>query len=117
TLSRHVESANQQSLVPVYTLSPVEDFAKVGESALEAASTSLAQLVKGLAPLGLPRTVIEQPGTELARYRATLDQYRQVAVKAEQLQNTMERRGDELRSVSLELGKRKVEQRDREALA
>ncbi|WP_145279378.1 methyl-accepting chemotaxis protein [Pseudomonas sp. URMO17WK12:I11] len=117
TLSRHVESANQQSLVPAYTFSPVEDFAKVGESALEAASTSLAQLVKGLAPLGLPRTVIEQPGTELARYRATLDQYRQVAVKAEQLQNTMERRGDELRSVSLELGKRKVEQRDREALA
>lgn len=117
TLSRHVESANQQSLVPAYTFSPVEDFAKVGESALEAAGTSLAQLVKGLTPLGLPRVVIEQPGTELARYRATLDQYRQVAVKAEQLQNAMERRGDELRSVSLELGKRKVEQRDREALA
>lgn len=117
TLSRHVESANQQSLVPAYTFSPVEDFAKVGESALETASSSLAQLVKGLAPLGLPRAVIEQPGTELARYRATLDQYRQVAVKAEQLQNTMERRGNELRSVSLELGKRKVEQRDREALA
>lgn len=33
TLSRHIDGANQQSLVPAYTFTPVEDFAKVGDSA------------------------------------------------------------------------------------
>ncbi|MBA6143885.1 methyl-accepting chemotaxis protein [Pseudomonas sp. p99-361] len=117
TLSRQVDGANQQSLVPAYTFVPVEDFAKVGDSALDAAQASLEQLLKGLAPLGLPRAVSEQPGVELAKYRASLDQYRRAAVRVEQLQNNMERMGNELRALSLELGKRKVEQRDREALA
>lgn len=117
TLSRHVESANQQSLMPAYTFSPMEDFAKVGDKALDAADSSLGQLIKAVAPLGLPRTVTELPGSELARYRAALEQYRRAAVRAEQLQNSMEKKGDEMRAVSLELGKRKVEQRDREALA
>lgn len=76
TLSRQVDGANQQSLVPAYTFAPVEDFAKVGDSALDAAQASLEQLLKGLAPLGLPRAVSEQPGVELAKYRASLDQYR-----------------------------------------
>ena len=117
TLSRQVDGANQQSLVPAYTFAPVEDFAKVGDSALDAAQASLEQLLKGLAPLGLPRAVSEHPGVELAKYRASLDQYRRAAVRVEQLQNNMERMGNELRALSLELGKRKVEQRDREALA
>ncbi|QKL04215.1 HAMP domain-containing protein [Pseudomonas sp. NY5710] len=117
TLSRQVDGANQQSLVPAYTFVPVEDFAKVGDSALDAAQASLEQLLKGLAPLGLPRAVSELPGVELAKYRASLDQYRRAAVRVEQLQNNMERMGNELRALSLELGKRKVEQRDREALA
>lgn len=117
TLSRHVEGANQQSLVPAYTFAPVEDFAKVGDNALDAADNSLAQLLEGLAPLGLPRAISEQPGVELSKYRTSLDQYRRAAVRVEQLQNNMENMGNELRTVSLELGKRKVEQRDREALA
>ena len=117
TVSRHIDGANQQSLVPAYTFSPVEDFAKVGNSALAAADSSLEQLLKGLAPLGLPRALTEQPGAELARYRASLEQYRRAAVHVEQLQNNLETMGDELRAVSLELGKRKVEQRDSEALA
>lgn len=33
TLTRQVEGANQQSLVPAYTFTPVEDFAKVGDNA------------------------------------------------------------------------------------
>lgn len=117
TLSRQVDTANQQSLVPAYTFSPLEDFAKVGDSALNAADASLGQLLKGLAPLGLPPTLTEQPGIELAKYRTSLDQYRRTALQVEQLQNEMEQMGNELRSVSLELGKRKVEQRDSEAVA
>jgi len=117
TFNRHVDAANQQSLVPAYTFSPVEDFAKVGDSALNAADSSLGQLLQSLAPLGLPRAVREQPGVELAKYRTSLDQYRRAAVRVEQLQNNMENMGNELRAVSLELGKRKVEQRDHEALA
>ncbi|MFG0421753.1 methyl-accepting chemotaxis protein [Pseudomonas sp. zjy_8] len=117
TLSRHVEGANQQSLVPAYTFAPVEDFSKVGDNALDAADNSLAQLLEGLAPLGLPRAITEQPGVELSKYRTSLDQYRRAAVRVEQLQNNMENMGNELRTVSLELGKRKVEQRDSEALA
>ncbi|WP_343582627.1 methyl-accepting chemotaxis protein [Pseudomonas sp.] len=117
TLSRHIDGANQQSLVPAYTFTPVEDFAKVGDSALDAADTSLGQLLKSLAPLRLSRAVTEQPGIELAKYRTSLDQYRHAAVQVEQLQNNLEKMGNELRAVSLELGKRKVEQRDSEALA
>ena len=64
TLSRQVDSANQQSLVPAYTFSPLEDFAKVGDAPLDAADSSLGQLLEGLAPLVLPRAVSEQPGAE-----------------------------------------------------
>ncbi|WP_046785184.1 methyl-accepting chemotaxis protein, partial [Pseudomonas putida] len=117
SLTRHVDGANQQSLVPAYTFSPLEDFAKVGEAALDAADKSLGQLIQALAPLGLSRAVMEQPGVELGKYRASLEQYRRAALSVEQLQNDMEQMGNELRAVSLELGKRKVEQRDSEALA
>ena len=117
TLSRQVDTANQQSLVPAYTFSPLTDFAKVGDTALNAADTSLGQLLMGLASLGLPRALTEQPGIELAKYRTSLDQYRRVALQVEQLQNEMEQMGNELRSVSLELSERKVEQRDTEAVA
>ncbi|MDM3887484.1 methyl-accepting chemotaxis protein [Pseudomonas sp. BCRC 81390] len=117
TVSRHIDAANQQSLVPAYTFSPVDDFTKVGNSALAAADSSLEQLLKGLAPLGLPGALTEQPAAELARYRASLEQYRRAAVRVEQLQNNLETMGDELRAASLELGKRKIEQRDSEALA
>nr|WP_313200756.1 methyl-accepting chemotaxis protein [Pseudomonas sp.] len=116
-LSRQVDIANQQSLVPAYTFSPLEDFAKVGDVALNAADASLGQLLKGLAPLGLPRTLTEQPGIELGKYRSSLEQYRQTALQVEQLQNEMEQMGTELRAVSLELSQRKVEQRDSEAVA
>nr|WP_085676661.1 MULTISPECIES: methyl-accepting chemotaxis protein [unclassified Pseudomonas] len=117
TLSRQVDTANQQSLVPAYTFSPLEDFAKVGDTALNAADTSLGQLLQGLAPLGLPRTLTEQPGIELGKYRTSLDQYRRTALQVEQLQNEMEQMGNELRAASLELGERKVAQRDSEAVA
>nr|WP_060509771.1 methyl-accepting chemotaxis protein [Pseudomonas sp. NBRC 111124] len=117
TLSRQVDTANQQSLVPAYTFSPLTDFAKVGDTALNAADTSLGQLLRGLASLGLPRALTEQPGIELAKYRTSLDQYRRMALQVEQLQNEMEKMGNELRSVSLELSERKVEQRDAEAVA
>ncbi|MDD2132934.1 methyl-accepting chemotaxis protein [Pseudomonas kurunegalensis] len=117
SLSRHVEGANQQSLVPAYTFSPVEAFANVGDDALDAADKSLEQLLKALAPLSLPRSLTEQPGVELAKYRASLDQYRRAAVRAEQLQGSMEKMGDELGVASVELAGRKVEQRDSEALA
>jgi len=117
SLSRQVDTANQQSLVPAYTFSPLEDFAKVGDVALSAADASLGQLLKDLAPLGLPRTLTEQPGIELGKYRSSLEQYRQTALQVEQLQNEMEQMGTELRAVSLELSQRKVEQRDSEAVA
>ncbi|POG01961.1 chemotaxis protein [Pseudomonas putida] len=117
TLSRHVDGANQQSLVPAYTFFPLEDFAKVGDAALEAADVSLEQLLRALRPLGLPRALTEQPGIELAKYRTSLDQYRRTALQVEQLQTEMEQMGIELRAVSVELGERKVEQRDNEAVA
>jgi len=117
TLSRHVDGANQQSLVPAYTFSPLGDFAKVGDTALDAAEASLGQLLKSIGPLGLPRSLTEQPGVELGKYRASLDQYRRTALGVEQLQDDMEQKGDELRAVSLELGERKIQQRDSEALA
>ena len=117
TLSRHVDGANQQSLVPAYTFSPLGDFAKVGDTALDAAEASLGQLLKSIGPLGLPRSLTEQPGVELGKYRASLDQYRRTALGVEQLQDDMEQKGNELRAVSLELGERKIEQRDSEALA
>jgi methyl-accepting chemotaxis protein len=117
TLSRHVDAANQQSLVPAFTFSPLDDFSKVGEVALDAAQASLDQLLKGLAPLGLPRSMTEQPGIELANYRKSLDQYRRAAVQVERLQDGMEQMGNELRAVSVELGERKVQQRDSEAVA
>ncbi|BAN56941.1 MULTISPECIES: methyl-accepting chemotaxis protein [Pseudomonas] len=116
-LTRHVDGANQQSLMPAYTFSPVEEFTRVGERALDAADTSLGQLLQNLEPLGLPHALTEQPGTELAKYRASLDQYRRAAVRVEQLQNAMEQMGDELAAVSVQLGERKIEQRDSEALA
>jgi methyl-accepting chemotaxis protein len=116
-LSRYVESANQQSLVPAYTFVPMSSFATVGDSALEAADTSLEQLLRGIAPLGLPRALMERPGVELARYRDSLQRYRGAALQVEQLQDGMEKMGEELRAVSVELGQRKVEQRDSEALA
>jgi len=117
SLGRQVDAANQQSLVPAYTFTPLEDFATVGDSALEAAQASLARLANGIAGLGLPRAVSEQPGIELGKYRDSLQQYRQAALQVEQRQDAMERMGNELRAVSLELGERKIEQRDREALA
>ncbi|OUM24875.1 methyl-accepting chemotaxis protein [Pseudomonas putida] len=117
TFTRHVDGANQQSLVPAYTFSPIEEFTRVGERALDAAGTSLGQLLQNLEPLGLPHALTEQPGTELANYRASLDQYRRAAVRVEQLQNAMEKMGDELAAVSVQLGERKIEQRDSEALA
>jgi methyl-accepting chemotaxis protein len=117
TLGRHVDAANQQSLVPAYTFSPLADFAKVGDSALIAADTTLGKLLNDLTPLGLPRTLTEQPGIELGKYRTSLDQYRRTALQVEQLQLEMEQMGDELRAASVELSERKVEQRDTEAVA
>ncbi|AGZ33225.1 methyl-accepting chemotaxis sensory transducer [Pseudomonas sp. VLB120] len=117
TLSRHIDGANQQSQMPAYTFSPLSDFAKVGDSALDAADKGLAQLLVGLAPLGLSRALREQPGVELAKYRTSLNEYRNAALAVEQLQERMETMGDELGATSLELSQRKIEQRDSEALA
>ncbi|CAM3658656.1 Methyl-accepting chemotaxis protein McpS [Pseudomonas reidholzensis] len=117
TLSRHVDGANQQSLVPAYTFAPVDDFAKVGDSALSAADSTLAQLLKALAPLGLPSALLERPGVELASYRRSLEQYRRAAIDVERLQNDMEKIGEELSAASVALGQSKIEQRDHEALA
>ncbi|MFT0865134.1 methyl-accepting chemotaxis protein [Pseudomonas sp. CAM1A] len=117
TLGRHVESANQQSLVPAYAFSPRDSFARMGDTALEAADTSLAQLLRAIAPLDLPRTLTQRPQVELDRYRDNLRQYRSAALKVEQLQDGMEKIGDELQAVSAELSERKIEQRDDEALA
>ncbi|MDF0733969.1 methyl-accepting chemotaxis protein [Pseudomonas entomophila] len=117
TLTRHVDSANQQSLVPAYTFSPLDSFAKVGDTALNAADGSLEQLLKALSPLGLPRALSERPRTELAQYRASLDQYRRAAIRVEQLHNDMEAIGDDLSQASLTLAEQKVAQRDHEATA
>ena len=117
TLTRQVDSAEQQSLVPAYTFSPVEDFAKVGDQALDAAQVSLEQMLTALAPLGLPADLMGRPKLALAQYRASLEQYRQVAIRAERLQNSMESIGTQLRATSVTLAEHKVEQRDHEALA
>ncbi|MFP5426091.1 MAG: methyl-accepting chemotaxis protein [Gammaproteobacteria bacterium] len=117
SLSRHIDNAAQQSLVPAYTFSPIEDFAKVGETALNAADVALDQLLRALARLELPRSLMEQPAAQLARYRSSLEQYRRAAINVEQLQNNMEKIGDELSAASIALGEQKVEQRDHEALA
>ncbi|QXH56246.1 methyl-accepting chemotaxis protein [Pseudomonas maumuensis] len=117
TLSRHIDSANQQSLIPAYAFSPREAFNEVGDTALNAADTSLEQLLRSLAPLGLSRSLLARPQTELARYRQVLAQYRDEAMRVEGLQESMEKMGEELATVSLELSQRKIDQRDSEALA
>ncbi|WP_455675376.1 methyl-accepting chemotaxis protein [Pseudomonas soli] len=117
TLGRHIESASQQSQVPAYTYSPQDSFASMGDAALQAANVSLGQLLRAIAPLELPATLTQRPQVELDRYRDTLRQYREAALKVEQLQDGMEKMGDELQAVSRELSERKVEQRDNEALA
>ncbi|MEE1890031.1 methyl-accepting chemotaxis protein [Pseudomonas sp. 137P] len=117
TLGRHIESASQQSLVPAYAFSPRDSFASMGDAALQAADTSLGQLLRAIAPLELPGTLTQRPQVELDRYRDTLRQYRDTALKVEQLQDGMEKMGDELQVVSRELSERKLEQRDNEALA
>ncbi|HGM5582537.1 TPA: methyl-accepting chemotaxis protein [Pseudomonas putida] len=116
-LTRQVDSANQQSLVPAYTFSPVEDFAKVGDNALDAAQASLAQMLKALAPLGLSGELMVRPEQALQQYRSSLEQYRRAAIRVEQLQNAMETAGNELRAASLTLAQQKVAQRDHEATA
>ncbi|MDH1631136.1 methyl-accepting chemotaxis protein [Pseudomonas mosselii] len=117
TLGRHIESASQQSLIPAYTFSPRDSFASMGDAALQAADTSLGQLLQAIAPLDLPATLTQRPQVELNRYREALRQYREAALKVEQLQDGMEKMGDELQAVSRELSERKVAQRDNEALA
>jgi methyl-accepting chemotaxis protein len=117
TLGRHIESASQQSLVPAYAFSPRDSFATMGDAALEAANTSLAQLLRATTPLDLPRALTQRPQVELDRYRDNLREYRGAALKVEQLQDGMEKIGDELQTVSGELSERKIEQRDEEALA
>nr|WP_313050505.1 methyl-accepting chemotaxis protein [Pseudomonas soli] len=117
TLGRHIESASQQSLVPAYAFSPRDSFATMGDAALEAANTSLGQLLRATTPLDLPRALTQRPQVELDRYRDNLREYRGAALKVEQLQDGMEKIGDELQTVSGELSERKIEQRDEEALA
>ncbi|KAB5620563.1 HAMP domain-containing protein [Pseudomonas putida] len=117
TLTRQVDSANQQSLVPAYTFSPVEDFAKVGEASLDAAQASLQQMLTALTPLALPSELMARPQQALTEYRASLEQYRQAAIRAEQLQNSMETAGNDLRAASLTLAEQKIAQRDHEAVA
>lgn len=116
-LTRHVDGANQQSLVPAYTFSPIETFAKVGDAPLSAADTTLDRLLQALTPLGLPSSLMERPGKELALYRNRLEQYRHAAIQVEQLQSSMEKIGDELSAASTQLGQNKIEQRDHEAVA
>ncbi|MDH0303917.1 MULTISPECIES: methyl-accepting chemotaxis protein [unclassified Pseudomonas] len=117
TLGRHVDSASQQSQVPAYAFSPRDAFARMGDAALDAADNSLAQLLRGIAPLDLPQALTQRPRAELDRYRAALRQYRSAALEVEQLQDNMEKLGEELQTVSIALGERKVAQRDSEALA
>lgn len=117
TLTRQVDSANQQSLVPAYTFSPVEDFAKVGEASLDAAQASLQQMLTALTPLALPSELMARPQQALTEYRASLEQYRHAAIRAEQLQNSMETAGNDLRAASLTLAEQKIAQRDHEAVA
>ncbi|WP_288377169.1 methyl-accepting chemotaxis protein [uncultured Pseudomonas sp.] len=117
TLTRQVDSANQQSLVPAYTFSPVEDFAQVGNTALDAAQVSLEQMLTALAPLALPSDLMARPTLALAQYRTSLEQYRRAAIRVEQLQNDMETMGNDLRDASVTLAEQKVAQRDHEAVA
>ncbi|MGW7776080.1 HAMP domain-containing methyl-accepting chemotaxis protein [Pseudomonas machongensis] len=117
TLTRQVDSANQQSLVPAYTFSPVEDFAQVGNAALDAAQASLEQMLTALAPLALPSELMARPKPALAEYRASLEQYRRAAIRVEQLQSDMEVIGNDLSDASVTLAEQKVAQRDHEAVA
>ncbi|WP_444757286.1 HAMP domain-containing methyl-accepting chemotaxis protein [Pseudomonas sp. A014] len=117
TLTRQVDSANQQSLVPAYTFSPVEDFAQVGNAALDAAQASLEQMLTALAPLALSSELMARPKPALAEYRASLEQYRRAAIRVEQLQSDMEVIGNDLSDASVTLAEQKVAQRDHEAVA
>ncbi len=117
TLSRHVDSAGQQSQVPAYAFASRDAFALMGDAALDAADTSLAQLLRGIAPLELPHTLTQRPKAELDRYRTALRQYRDAALEVERLQDDMEKTGAQLQAISMELAERKVEQRDSEAVA
>ena len=117
TLTRQVDNASQQSLIPAYTFEPLDAFARVGDSALTQAEASLDKLLEALAPLGLSAESSTRPRQALADYRASLQRYRVAAMRVETLQNDMETAGNALRAASLKLGQSKVQQRDREAVA
>lgn len=114
-LARHIEVANQQSLVPAYTFEPLEQFANVGGAALDTARQTFAQLAQLLQSHGLGGTVEENLRSALARYQDSLDQYRRAAIAVEHQQSTLEQLGIQLRDASRELSDNQIAQRDAEA--
>ncbi|MDD1975765.1 MULTISPECIES: methyl-accepting chemotaxis protein [Pseudomonas] len=112
-LARQIEVANQQSLVPAYTFAPVEQFAGVGQVALDNAKQALAQLLQILEPSGHNEPSL---GSALSRYQDSLDQFRRAAIAVETTQNALEQLGIELRDASAKLSEKQIEKRDFEAV-
>lgn len=117
SLNQHVDAANQESQVPAYMFSPRNAFAKAGDKQLDDADAALEELLKGLTPLDLPRAVLEQPKVQLTDYQKALQQYRKMAIRVEDLQDNMEKFGDDLGAASMGLSQRMVEQRENTAMA
>ncbi|PSS56787.1 methyl-accepting chemotaxis protein [Pseudomonas sp. BBP2017] len=115
-LARHVEVANQQSLVPAYTFAPLEQFASVGQAALDASRQTFEQLAHLMQTHGLAASTRENLRAALSRYQDSLDQYRRAAIAVESVQGTLEQLGIELRDASRKLSDRQIEQRDAEAV-
>ena len=115
-LARHVEVANQQSLVPAYTFEPLEQFASVGQAALDASRQTFEQLAQLMQTHGLAASTRENLRAALSRYQDSLDQYRRAAITVESVQGTLEQLGIELRDASRKLSDRQIEQRDAEAV-
>ncbi len=115
-LGRHVEVANQQSLVPAYTFEPLEQFANVGQAALDASRQTFEQLAQLMQTHGLAASTRENLRAALSRYQDSLDQYRRAAITVESVQGTLEQLGIELRDASRKLSDHQIEQRDAEAI-
>ncbi|MDD2048101.1 methyl-accepting chemotaxis protein [Pseudomonas putida] len=115
-LARHIEVANQQSLVPAYTFEPLEQFNSVGQPALDSARQAFEQLAQLMKTHGLADSTQENLRSALSRYQDSLDQYRRAAIAVETLQDTLEQLGIELREASRKLSDHQTEQRDAEAI-
>lgn len=116
-LNRHLEMASQRAAIPAYFSEPLQSFEQVGQPAMASADSALGELRALLRRLELGEALATPVSNQLARYREQLRDYARAAIAVEQLQNAMERLGDQITASGRELSDNQIELRDEQALA